>query len=111
MFEVKTGQVTEFGEDVLLQCPQCGYGGNQEKARAHFPPYAEEAIEPLKEIETPAFQFERVRPVNYLRSAIEQIRGRPVDPKKKLERELENAVENEDYERAARLRDRIRELP
>lgn len=67
-------------------------------------------IQNMKEIESAAFQFERVRSVNYLRSAIEQIRGRPADPRKKLERELELAVESEDYERAARLRDRIRDL-
>ena len=45
--------LTEFGEDVLLQCPSCGYGGNQEKARAYFPPYPEDALEPLEEIATP----------------------------------------------------------
>ena len=67
-------------------------------------------IQNMKEIETPAFQFERVRSVNYLRSALEHVAESPSDPRKKLELELEQAVENEDYEQAARLRDRIREL-
>ena len=41
------------------------------------------------EIEAPAFQFERVRSVNYLRSAIDQVAESPSDPKKKLEAFLE----------------------
>lgn len=67
-------------------------------------------IQNMKEIESPAFQFERVRSVNYLRKALEQVAEAPSDPKKTLELELEQAVEQEDYEQAARIRDRIREL-
>jgi hypothetical protein len=66
-------------------------------------------IQGLEKIESPAFQFERVRSVNYLRSAREKI-GERADPRKKLENELQQAVDDEDYERAALLRDRIREL-
>ncbi len=67
-------------------------------------------IQSLPAIESPAFQFERVRSVNFLRSAREQISDQPGNPRKKLEEELQKALENEDYERAAELRDRIRDL-
>lgn len=67
-------------------------------------------IQAMGEIDTPAFQFERVRSVNYLRSALEQIEDTPDDPVAELRRELDSAVQQEDYERAARLRDSIREL-
>jgi hypothetical protein len=67
-------------------------------------------IQSLQAIESPAFQFERVRSVNFLRSARDQISDAPDNPRKKLEEELNKAVQNEDYERAAELRDRIRDL-
>lgn len=75
-----------------------------------------EAIEAMEDVDTPAFQFEKIRSLNYLRSAIEQVAEHPTaeqdapPPRLKLERELEEAVEEEDYERAALLRDRIRGL-
>jgi protein-arginine kinase activator protein McsA len=64
----------------------------------------------MPEINSPAFDFEKVRSVNYLRSALEQVEEAPEDPVHQLQEELEEAVETEDYERAARLRDHIREL-
>lgn len=67
-------------------------------------------IQSLEKIDSPAFQFERVRSVNYLRSAREQLSDKKPDPRKKLEAQLQQAVDDEDYERAAELRDRIREL-
>lgn len=69
-----------------------------------------ERIEGLEHIESPAFQFERVRSVNYLRSVMEQVHRRNPNPLEDLKRELELAVEQEDYERAAEIRDRIRDL-
>ena len=69
-----------------------------------------EVIQGMTEVDTPAFQFERVRSVNYLRSALEQIGDTPSDPVTQLRRELDVAVQQEDYERAARLRDHLREL-
>jgi excinuclease UvrABC nuclease subunit len=69
-----------------------------------------ETIESMTEIDTPAFEFERVRSVNYLRSALEQIDNTPDDPVARLKKELAAAVQQEDYERAAQLRDHIREL-
>jgi len=67
-------------------------------------------IEGMHDIDTPAFQFERVRSLNYLKATLTQIhekRGSPVDT---LKTELASAVDDEDYERAAKLRDRIRAL-
>ena len=67
-------------------------------------------IQGLEKIDSPAFQFERVRSVNYLRQARDQIGEQTSDPKKKLEDELQRAVDDEDYELAAQLRDQIRDL-
>ncbi len=73
--------------------------------------HAIEEIEGMNEIESPAFQFERIRSVNYLKSALKQIDEKaPKNPLTVLQKELEVAVQEEDYERAARLRDQIREL-
>lgn len=70
-----------------------------------------EEIENMGEIDSPAFQFERIRSVNYLKSALKQVDDKgPKNPLTTLQKELEAAVEEEDYERAARLRDKIREL-
>ncbi len=74
-----------------------------------------DAIESLDEIDTPAFQFERVRSVNYLQTMITRLEGNVDeadgdDPVKNLELELKEAVESEDYERAASVRDQIRTL-
>lgn len=44
--------LTEYGEDTLLYCPKCHYGGNQEKAVSYYPPYAEEQSQGLTMIST-----------------------------------------------------------
>lgn len=67
-----------------------------------------EEIESLEEIESPAFQFERIRSVNYLQSALQQIDEEAVGPTQELEKELQRAVDEENYERAAEIRDRLR---
>ena len=78
-----------------------------------------EEIENMTEIDTPAFQFERVRSLNYLRSTLKQVITQKAGGKgggkrekfvSRLRSELEEAVEAENYERAAELRDRIRGL-
>jgi hypothetical protein len=68
------------------------------------------AIEGMTEIDTPAFQFERVRSLNYLKATLKQIHEKTDAPGESLRAELAAAVEAEDYERAARIRDRMREL-
>jgi len=67
-------------------------------------------IERMPDIDTPAFQFERVRSLNYLKSTLKQIKEEKNSPLDRLKTDLSEAVENENYERAARLRDRIRAL-
>ncbi len=73
----------------------------------------EEAIKKIKEMEevdTPAFQFEKIRSLNYLRVALKQVLEKQLDPAAKLRQELNEAIEAEEYERAARIRDRLREF-
>jgi UvrB/uvrC motif len=54
---------------------------------------------------------ENCREIAFLRDWSERIRNnRPLSPEEKLRRELRLAVEAEDYERAAKLRDEIREM-
>ncbi len=65
-----------------------------------------ERIEGLEEIDSPAFQFERVRSINYLRSVMRSLEG---ESEQSLEDELHEAIEAEEYERAARIRDRLRD--
>ena len=55
--------------------------------------------------------IENCREISFLREWSDRIRDdRPLTPAEKLRRELQVAVEVEDYERAAQLRDRIRAL-
>lgn len=55
--------------------------------------------------------FEQSNEVKVLKSLADAVRRKlPVDPLRKLEALLENAVKEERYEQAARLRDRISEL-
>jgi hypothetical protein len=67
------------------------------------------AIEGMNEIDTPAFQFERVRSLNYLKATLKQIHEKKATPLDSLKTELSAAIEEEDYEKAAVIRDRIRE--
>ncbi len=68
-------------------------------------------IESMEDLDSPAFHFERIRSVHYLKSAIGQLTVVSDEvPGETLEVELEKAVVKEDYERAAELRDRIRDL-
>lgn len=76
---------------------------------------AVQTIKGLEEIESPAFQFEVVRSTNYLRSlmrsmtsAAESESGATPASTDSLEQELREAIEAEDYERAARIRDTLR---
>ena len=68
------------------------------------------AIENMRDIDTPAFQFERVRSLNYLKATLKQVHDKKESPSSTLKLELERAVADEDYEQAARIRDRLREL-
>ena len=80
--------------------------GNAEEILAN----AISAIETMREVDTPAFQFERARSLNYLKATLSQIHDKTGSPLETLKSQLQQAVDEEDYERAAALRDRIREL-
>lgn len=67
-------------------------------------------IEKMPDVDTPAFQFERVRSLNYLRSTLKQVVSQKESPLDRLRNQLETALEEENYERAAELRDRIKAL-
>ena len=67
-------------------------------------------IEELEDIDSPTFRFEKARSVTYLQSALRQMDKQPLNQKDELKMELEKAVENEEYERAAELRDRLRKM-
>lgn len=71
-----------------------------------------ESINGMEEIESPAFQLEKVRSVNYLKSTLKQIEESPEGEGEadRLRHELEQAVKEENYERAAQLRDRLNSL-
>ncbi|MFQ3620988.1 MAG: UvrB/UvrC motif-containing protein [Spirochaetales bacterium] len=69
-----------------------------------------EQIRSLPEVDSPTFQFEKIRSINYLTSTLKQLMGEKEDVVQRLKKELEEAVKEENYELAARLRDQLREL-
>ncbi len=65
----------------------------------------------LEEMDDESFQFERERSLTALRELASQIRkDRPLSELERLEHQLRRAIETQDFERAAELRDRLREL-
>lgn len=68
-------------------------------------------IEGLEELEDETFRFERERSLLALRELLAQIqKNRPLTELEQLERQLRRAIDRQEFERAAQLRDRIREL-
>jgi hypothetical protein len=68
-------------------------------------------IEELEEYEDETFQFERGRSLEALRELASQIqKNRPLSELEQLEHQLRRAIERQEFERAALLRDRIRNL-
>ena len=72
-------------------------------------------IEALPPVSTPIFEFEKIRSLQHLSQVISQVRDAdsgqgPLGFKDRLGEELHKAVDNEDYERAARIRDRLNRL-
>jgi len=68
-------------------------------------------IEGLSDHDDDTFRFERERSIDGLRDLEAQIqRNRPLTELEKLERLLHRAIEQQEFERAAELRDRIRAL-
>jgi hypothetical protein len=72
---------------------------------------AVQKVEALEDLDDETFRFERERSLKALRELAAQIRQtRPVPELERLERQLRRAIERQEFERAAQLRDRIREL-
>jgi hypothetical protein len=68
-------------------------------------------IAALEELDDETFRFERKRSRAALRGLQAQVkRMQPVSPLEQLERQLRSAIERQEFERAAELRDRIRGL-
>jgi len=65
----------------------------------------------LEELDDDTFKFERERSLTALRELASQIeKNRPLSKVEQLEHQLHRAIERQEFERAAQLRDRIREL-
>ena len=69
-----------------------------------------EIIQKMPEIDTTAYQFEKIRSIHSLKATLKQIKNQKTSEVDKLEVELERAVDAEEYEKAAELRDKIEEL-
>jgi hypothetical protein len=68
-------------------------------------------IEELEEVDDETFLFERTRSLAALRELTAQIeQARPVSAMERLELQLQNAIDRQEFERAAELRDRIRQM-
>ena len=68
-------------------------------------------IEALVEIDNQTFNAERDRSVQELRETIAQVeKSRPLSPVEQLEKQLQSAIESQAFERAAELRDQLRDL-
>jgi hypothetical protein len=69
------------------------------------------SVEGLTELDDETFGFERERSLSGLRELAAQIQEkRPLSELEQLERQLRRAIERQEFERAAQLRDRIRVL-
>lgn len=70
-----------------------------------------EKIEALEDVEDETFQFERGRSLAALKELASQIqKNRPLSRVEQLEHQLRRAIERQEFEKAAQLRDKIREL-
>lgn len=68
-------------------------------------------IEELETLDDETFEFEQERSLTALRELAAQIeKNRPMSEVEKLEQQLHRAIERQEFEQAARLRDRIRDL-
>jgi hypothetical protein len=68
-------------------------------------------LEGLEDLDEPTFKFERQRSIEALRELAAQIeKTQPLTEYELLERQLRQAVEAEEFEKAAQLRDRLRVL-
>jgi protein-arginine kinase activator protein McsA len=67
-----------------------------------------QAIEALEDLEDDTFDFERERSLQSLGDLARQIQSsRPVSKVERLEQQLQRAIADQEFERAAELRDRL----
>ncbi|MBN1797606.1 MAG: UvrB/UvrC motif-containing protein [Spirochaetales bacterium] len=85
--------------------------------RRNLPEIAQQIIESaivqikdLPDYKSETYQYEKIRSINYLKATLAEINQKPLSEIEKLKLELEDALEIEDYERAAEIRDKIHEL-
>jgi excinuclease UvrABC helicase subunit UvrB len=70
-----------------------------------------ESIQSLEPLDDETFQFERERSLGALGELVKQLRkARPLSEVERLESELQDAIKTQEFERAAQLRDRLREI-
>jgi hypothetical protein len=70
-----------------------------------------ERIQRLDEFDDETFKFEQERSLSAMQELVSQIlKNRPLSEMERLEHQLRRAVERQEFERAAQLRDRIRVL-
>jgi len=70
-----------------------------------------EKIESLGNMDEETFSFEKERSLTALKDLRAQIqKNRPLSELEQLEKQMDHAIERQEFERAANLRDRIREL-
>ncbi|MEM5947294.1 UvrB/UvrC motif-containing protein [Spirochaetia bacterium 38H-sp] len=60
--------------------------------------------------DSPIYFFEKLRSVSYINSFVSQLKDMEPDPLEELKRQLKLAIEKENYEKAAEIRDRLRRL-
>ena len=82
-------------------------GNNEKKEALSVISAAIEEIESVAAVSTSVFKFERERSIEQLKGTLQQLQNFKVGELEIMEADLENAVEEEDYERAMRLRDQI----
>jgi hypothetical protein len=82
---------------------------DQHREAIQFVSDAIEAIENLSLDKNPTFEYERERSLTTLREFFEEIETtRPLSEMERLERDLQQAVERQEFEKAATIRDRIK---
>ena len=91
---------------VMLELEKRAYDGALRLANQ-----AAEQIQALDDFDDETFKFERERSLTAMRELAAQIRkNRPLSEVEQLEQQLRRAVERQEFERAAQLRDRLRVL-
>ncbi len=60
--------------------------------------------------DSPVFTVEKIRSIQNLEQLLNQVSSEEYSEKHILEEELEKAVENENYEQAAQIRDRLKDI-